>query len=50
MIEMMNVTGTRTVIKTANRSANADEDGVRWVNLIGGSSIGDIVDEKETKT
>ena len=50
MIEMMNVTGTRTVIETVNGSANADEDRVRWVNLIGSSLIRGIVDEKETET
>jgi len=50
MIEMTNVTGTGTVIETVNRSMNADEDGVRWVNLIGSSSIRGIVDEKETET
>src|SRR6266478_5609478 len=50
MIEMMNMTGTGTTIKTMNRSTNADEDGVRWVNPIGSSLSRDIVDEKETET
>ena len=50
MIEMTNVTGTRTTNETVNGSVNADQDGIRRVNPIGGSSIRGIVDEKETKT